>query len=53
MENDEKKFVKKINVDKAKNKTEFAIACFIVSILSYVIPFFEMKLYKSSYWGKK
>lgn len=39
MENDEKKFVKKINVDKAKNKTEFAIACFIVSILSYVIPF--------------
>ena len=39
MENDEKKFVKKINVDKAKNKTEFAIACFIVSILSYVMPF--------------
>ena len=39
MESDEKEFVKKINVDKAKNKTKFAIGCFIVSILSYVMPF--------------
>ena len=39
MENDEKEFVKKINVDKAKNKTKYAIGCLIISILSYVIPF--------------
>ncbi len=39
MENDEKEFVKKINVDKAKNKTKYAIGCLIISILSYVMPF--------------
>ena len=39
MENDEKEFVKRINVDKAKNRTKYAIICFIVSILSYVMPF--------------
>ena len=39
MENDEKEFVKKINVDKAKNRTKYAIICFIVSVLSYVMPF--------------
>lgn len=40
MESNEKEFVKKINVDKASNKIKYAVLCFIVSILSYVIPFF-------------
>lgn len=38
MTDEEKEFAKKVNVDKAKNKTIVAIGLIIVSLLTYVIP---------------
>lgn len=39
MKDNEKEFVKKINIDKAKNKTIVCLGLTIVSLLSYAIPF--------------
>lgn len=38
MEDNEKKFIKKVNVDKAKNKTIAPILLMVISILTYVPP---------------
>ena len=38
MSDEEKEFVKKVNVDKAKNKTIAAIALIIFSLLTYILP---------------
>ena len=40
MTDEEKNFIKKINIDKAINKTKFTIILIVVSILTYVIPIF-------------
>ena len=39
MTDNEKEFVKKVNIDKAKNKAIKCIVLTIISLLSYVIPF--------------
>ena len=39
MTDNEKEFVKKVNLDKAKNKTVACISLTIISLLSYVVPF--------------
>ncbi len=39
MTDNEKNFVKNVNIDKAKNKTIICIALTIISLLSYVVPF--------------
>ena len=39
MTDNEKKFVKNVNIDKAKNKTIACIVLTIISLLSYVVPF--------------
>lgn len=41
MTEDEKEFVKKINVDKAKNKTMIPILLSVISLLTYVVPLIE------------
>lgn len=38
MSEEEKEFIKKVNVDKAKNKTAGAILLVVLSIATYVIP---------------
>lgn len=38
MSDEEKEFIKKVNVDKAKNKTIAPILLMILSILTYVLP---------------
>ena len=38
MTDDEKKFIKKVNMDKANNTTKFPIILIIISILTYVMP---------------
>lgn len=38
MTDDEKEFIKKVNVDKARNITKFPIILIIISILTYVMP---------------
>lgn len=38
MSDEEKEFVKKVNMDKAKNKTTVAILLIVLSLLTYVIP---------------
>lgn len=38
MTEEEKEFVKKVNIDKAKNKTIASISLIIISILTYVVP---------------
>ncbi len=38
MEDKEKEFIKKVNIDKAKNKTSVSILLMIISILTYVVP---------------
>ena len=38
MENEEKEFIKKVNMDKAKNKTAISIGVLVVSISSYIFP---------------
>lgn len=38
MSDEEKEFIKKINVDKAKNKTIAPIVLMLISLLTYVIP---------------
>ena len=38
MTEDEKNFIKKVNIDKAKNKTIAPIILMIISILTYVMP---------------
>lgn len=38
MSDEEKEFIKKVNIDKAKNKTIAPIILMILSILTYVIP---------------
>lgn len=38
MPDEEKEFIKKVNVDKAKNKTIAPILLMILSILTYVVP---------------
>lgn len=38
MSDEEKEFIKKVNVDKAKNKTIAPILLMILSILTYVVP---------------
>lgn len=40
MTEEEKNFIKKINIDKAIGKTKFTIILIVVSILTYVIPIF-------------
>lgn len=40
MTEEEKKFIKNVNVDKAKNKTTGAIFFSIVSLVTYIVPFF-------------
>ena len=39
MSDEEKEFIKKVNIDKAKNKTILPIVLIILSILTYVLPF--------------
>lgn len=39
MDDSEKEFIKKVNIDKAKNKTIACIVLTIISLLSYVVPF--------------
>lgn len=39
MKDEEKEFIKKVNVDKANNKTIVPIVLIILSLLTYVIPF--------------
>ena len=41
MEEKEKEFVKKINIDKAINKSNIAIALITISVLTYVVPLIE------------
>ena len=41
MEEKEKEFVKKINIDKAINKSNIAIALITISVLTYVVPLTE------------
>ena len=38
MNDNEKEFIKNVNIDKAKNKIKACIALTIVSLISYVIP---------------
>ena len=38
MTDKEKEFIKKVNVDKARNKTDASILLIIISLLTYVIP---------------
>ena len=38
MSDEEKEFIKKVNVDKAKNKIIVSILLIIISILTYVVP---------------
>ncbi len=38
MEEKEKKFIKEINVDKAKNQTNLPILLIVISIMTYIIP---------------
>ena len=38
MSDEEKEFIKKVNVDKAKNKTIVPILLIIISVLTYVVP---------------
>lgn len=38
MSDEEKEFIKKVNVDKAKNKTIVPILLMVLSLLTYVIP---------------
>lgn len=38
MTDEEKQFIKKVNLDKAKNKTNIAIGLMVISLLTYVIP---------------
>ena len=38
---EEKEFVKKINIDKAINKSNIAIALITISVLTYVVPLIE------------
>jgi len=38
MNDNEKEFIKKVNIDKAKNKTTACILLTIVSLLTYVVP---------------
>ena len=38
MPDEEKEFIKKINIDKAKNKTIVPILLIIISLLTYVLP---------------
>lgn len=38
MPDEEKEFIKKINIDKAKNKTIIPILLIIISLLTYVLP---------------
>lgn len=38
MNDKEKKFIKNVNIDKAKNKTMACISLTIISLLSYVVP---------------
>lgn len=41
MEEKEKEFVKKINIDKAINKSNIAIVLITISVLTYVVPLIE------------
>ncbi len=38
---EEKEFVKKINIDKAINKSNIAVALITISVLTYVVPLIE------------
>lgn len=38
MSDEEKEFIKKVNVDKAKNKTMLPILLIVLSLLTYIIP---------------
>ena len=38
MEDKEKEFIKKVNIDKARNKTPMALILVIISILTYIEP---------------
>lgn len=38
MTDDEKEFINKVNIDKAKNKTKISIGLITISIFTYVIP---------------
>lgn len=43
MSDEEKEFIKRVNVDKAKNKTIAPVVLMILSILTYIIPLMEGK----------
>lgn len=38
MSDEEKEFIKKVNIDKAKNKTKIPIVLMTLSLLTYVMP---------------
>lgn len=38
MDDEEKDFIKKVNIDKANNKTRLAIVLIVLSILTYILP---------------
>lgn len=38
MDDEEKEFIKKVNIDKANNKTGLAIVLIVLSILTYILP---------------
>ena len=38
MTEEEKEFIKKVNTDKAKNKSNMAIGCMVLSICTYIVP---------------
>lgn len=38
MNDDEKNFIRKVNIDKARNVSKIAMVLIIISILTYVIP---------------
>ncbi len=38
MDDGEKDFIKKVNIDKANNKTRLAIVLIVLSILTYILP---------------
>lgn len=38
MSEEEKDFIKKVNIDKAKNKTRVSILLIVVSLLTYIVP---------------
>ena len=40
MSDEERKFIKKVNIDKAKRKTNIAIGLIVLSLFTYIMPLF-------------